>query len=117
MNRREKLQRQFRYQIGRLLHDFPRGRDLEPAADLDEWEKTVAAAPERERELLRELARFADLWRFLSEREQELGEAVVADIAAVHRVPLAERIARLKEINRKLMERIEDAGRGSQLRQ
>ena len=82
MNEDEKLHRQFLREIQRLVrHSLP-GADLEPVASVEEWEKTIAAAPESSRELLRELARFADLWRFLSEREQDLGESVVSDIGA-----------------------------------
>ena len=117
MNEHEKLHRRFLCEIERLLRHSRPGGDLEPVASIEDWEKTIAAAPESARELLRELARFADLWRFLRDREENLGESVVADISALHKLPLAERIARVKEINRKLMARVEDAPRGSQLRQ
>lgn len=117
MNPDEQLHRQFLREIERLLgHSLP-GGDLEPAASVEDWEKTIAAAPEASRELLRELARFADLWRFLSDREEDLGESVVAAISAVHKLPPAERIARVQQINHKLMARVKNARRGSQLRQ
>lgn len=117
MNKDEKLHRQFLHEIERLLrHSLP-GGDLEPAASIEDWEKTIAAAPESSRELLRELALFADLWRFLSDREEDLGESVVADISALHQLPPAERVARVRQINHKLMARVKDAHRGSQLRQ
>ena len=117
MNKDEKLHRQFLHEIERLLrHSLP-GGDLAPAASIEDWEKTIASAPESSRELLRELARFADLWRFLSEREEDLGETVVAAISALHKLPPAERIARVKQINHRLMARVKDARSGSQLRQ
>src|SRR5690349_11393837 len=117
MNTAEKVHQQFLREIKRLLRHSRRGGDLEPAATMEEWERTIASAPESSRELLRELARFADLWRFLSEREQDLGESVVEEIGALHMLAPAERLLRVKQINRKLMRRIEHAGRGSQLRQ
>jgi hypothetical protein len=117
MSEGEKLHRQFLREIERLLRHSRPGGDLEPAASIEDWEKIIAAAPESSRELLRELACFADLWRFLSDRDEDLGASVVADISALHKLPPAERIARVQQINHKLMARVKNAGRGSQLRQ
>jgi hypothetical protein len=117
MNSAEKQHQRFLKEIERLLRRSRPGGDLEPAATMEAWERTIESAPESSRELLRELARFADLWRFLSEREQDLGESVVAEIGAMHLLPESERLLRLGQINRKLMGRVEHARGGSQLRQ
>ena len=66
--------------------------------------------------MLRELARFADLWRYFQEREEKLGPEIVGDVGRVHRLSVSERVGRLKEINRRLIERVDDAGKGTQSR-
>lgn len=113
----EESHQQFLHEIERLLRHSRHGGDLQPAATPEDWERTIASVPEASRELLRELARFADLWRFLSEHEQDLGENVVAEMGSMHKLPVAERLARLKQINQKLLGRVEGASRGNQLRQ
>ncbi len=93
------------------------GGDLSPARNTEDWERLLEGTPPPVRELMRELARFADLWRYLNEREQQLGSQIVEQIRGVHKLPLAGRIARLRIINDTLMRRICDAGQSSQLRQ
>jgi hypothetical protein len=116
MNTAEKLHHEFLREIERLLCHSQRAGDLAPAGSMEEWERTVELAPESSRELLRELARFADLWRFLREREQELGDRRGRRNSRRAHAPPAERVARLKQSNRKLMGRVEGASRGFQLR-
>ena len=117
MNQDKKLYRQFLREIERLLRRSLPGGDFEPAASIEDWEKTIALVPESSRALFGELGRFADLWRFLSDRAEELGESVVADICAVRLLPPSERSARVKQINHKLLARVKNARRGSELRQ
>src|ERR1700747_3748379 len=100
-----------------LFKHFEKSGDTAPIEDRSEWERLVASKPPEESELLSELARFADLWRYLSEREEQLGSEIVGAISLAHHLPMTERIVRLKEINRKLIERVGDAGEGAQLRQ
>ena len=99
-----------------LLKRFEKGGDLAPIEDRNEWDKLVESKPPEERELVNELARFADLWRYFQERKEKLGPEIVNVISQVHSLPVPERIARLKEINQKLMERVGDAGQGAQFR-
>jgi hypothetical protein len=103
--------------MAQLFKRFEDSGDLAPIEDRSEWEKLVCSKSQEECELLSELARFADLWRYLQAREGKLGAEIVDAIAKVHELPVSDRIARLKEINRKLMERVGDAGEGAQLRQ
>lgn len=103
--------------LAEVFKRFQNRGDMAPVESLSEWEELVASKPSEERELLCELARFADLWRFLRELEQKLGSDIVDAISNVHQLPVRQRIARLKQINEKLMERIGNAGEGAQLRQ
>jgi hypothetical protein len=109
-------QKELLQEMARLLKRFEKGGDLAPIEDRDEWDKLVESKPPEERELVKELARFAGLWRYFQERKEKLGPEIVNAIGQVHKLPVTERIARLKEINQKLMERVGDAGEGAQFR-
>ena len=93
-------------ELSRFFKRFNRGGDLAPIEDRDEWEALVSSQLPAEQELLNELARFADLWRYLQERNEKLGPAVVAAIRDVHKLPLTLRAERVHEINQELMKRI-----------
>ena len=110
-------QKELLQEIARLFKRFEKGGDLAPIEDRNEWDKLVESKPPEERELVKELARFADLWRYFQERNEKLGSEIVNAISVVHQLPVPERTARLKEINQKLMERVGDAGSGAQFRQ
>ena len=110
-------QKNFLGQLALLLDQRKPGGDLSPARSAQDWERVVERTPVPVRELMRELARFADLWRYLNDREQQLGSQIVDQVCGVHKLPLARRIARLRSINDTLIDRICDAGQGSQLRQ
>jgi len=103
-------------EMARLFKRFEKDGDLAPIEDRNEWDKLVASKPPEEGELLGELARFADLWRYFQERKEKLGPEIVKAVSAVPNLPVPERIARLKEINQKLMERVGDAGEGARFR-
>jgi hypothetical protein len=100
----------------RLFGRCRSGGDLAPLADHQQWDKLVDSKPSGERELLQELARFSDLWRYFQERNEKLGPEIVHAINCVHKVSVEERIERLKEINQKLMERIGGASEDAQFR-
>jgi MoxR-like ATPase len=110
-------QKELLQEVSRLLRRFQKDGDIGPIDDRDEWENLVESKSLEERELIRELARFTDLWRYFQERGEKLGSEIVNAISAVHQFPVHERSARIEEINRKLMERVGDAGSSAQLRQ
>jgi hypothetical protein len=103
--------------IDRLLEEAQPGGSLAVSASRQEWDQLVADSQPETRDLLTELARFADLWRFFGEHEQSLGAEVVAGIEALHTLPLSARIVQLKVINRSLMRRLDDVGQRPQFRQ
>jgi hypothetical protein len=110
-------QKELLREMVQLFKRFRKGGDVAPIEYRDEWETLVESKPPEERELLKELARFADLWRYFEERKEKLGLEIVNVISHLHNLPISARISRLKEINQKLMERIGDAGQSAQLRQ
>lgn len=103
--------------IALVANRFRTSGELAPIEDRTEWEKLVASQPPEERELLEELSRFADLWRYFRERNERLGPMIVESLGGLHKLPVTERISRLKQINLNLMERVGDDGQGSQSRQ
>jgi hypothetical protein len=103
-------------EMARLFKRFEKDGDLSPEEDRDSWDKLVESKPPEERELIEELARFADMWRYFQGHEQKLGPEIVKAISELHKLPVAQRTARLKEINLKLLERISDADQGTQSR-
>ena len=109
-------QNQIPAEVSKLLNRFRPGGDLAPIEDRGEWDKLVASKPPEERELLEQLARFSDLWRYFQERKQKLGQEIVNRLRGLNSLPVSERIVQLKEINQKLMERVGDAGSSAQLR-
>jgi hypothetical protein len=102
--------------MGRLLKRFDKGGDLAPIQDLNEWDKLIASNLPEERELIGELTRFADLWRYFQERKEKLGPEIVKALSELPNLLVPERIVVLKEINQKLMERVGDAGEGARFR-
>ncbi len=103
-------------QMSRLFKRFNKGGDLAPIGDREAWEKFLASQPPEERELALELARFADLWRYFQERKEKLGPEIVTSLSELHKLAVPDRIARLREINQKLMDRVNHAGAGAQFR-
>jgi len=103
-------------EIAGLGRRFQKDGDLAPVADIQEWERLVASKQSEERDLLRELTRFADLWRYSRERGEKLGPGIVDAIRQLHNLAVPERARRLKEINQELMERVNDVGEGAQFR-
>lgn len=110
------LQQELLDEMARLFKRFEKDGDLAPVEDREAWDNLVESKPPEERELIEELARFADLWRYFEGHKQKLGPEIVDAISELHILSVARRTARLKEINLKLMERISDAGQGAQSR-
>ena len=93
-------------ELERFFRRFKPSGDLAPIEDRDEWEALVSSQLPAEQELLNELARFADLWRYLQERNEKLGPAIVAAIGEAHKLPPVLRAERIRDINQELMRRI-----------
>ena len=109
-------QKELLQEMAQLFKRFDKGGDLASIEDRNQWDKLVESRPPEERELVEELARFVDLWRYFQERSEKLTPEIVNAICEVHKLPVGERTPRLKEINQKLMERVVDAGPRAQFR-
>jgi hypothetical protein len=103
-------------EVMKLLQKFQPGGESGPIEDRVEWENRVQSHAPQDRELLQELTRFADLWRYFQENKDKLGPEVLAALKEVPQLSVPERIERMREINQKLMERFPDAGEGPKFR-
>ncbi len=112
----EKFHRTILEELDKVFSQFQPGGKLSPIEDRFEYEKGIEALPLDEQEVVRELTNFADLCKYFSERQQKLGSEIVAAMSEVHKLPVAERAARVREINQKLIERIHHAGQDTQFR-
>jgi NTP pyrophosphatase (non-canonical NTP hydrolase) len=109
-------QREILKEAAKAAKEFKPGGKFAPIEDRNEYEKQLKSLPAEERELAEVLTQFSNLWQYFSERGEQLGSEIVDSISRVHELPVPERIRRVREINQKLMQRV-DAGEGPQFRQ
>jgi hypothetical protein len=103
-------------ELGNALDELQHGR-FAAIEDRFEYERQMKQLPAVEREVVQELTTFADLSKYFSERNQPLGADVVKAISQAHKLPIAQRAARIREINQTLMKRIGDARQDTPIRQ
>ncbi len=97
-------------------NQFQPGGKFAPIHDRYEYEERMESLPPEERELVKELTNFADLCKYFEEQKQELDPSVARAVKEAAKLPLPERTARIREINQKLMQAVNDAGEGTPFR-
>ena len=97
-------------------NQFQPGGKFAPIHDRYEYEKGMESLPPEERELVKELTNFADLCKYFEEHNQELDPSFARGVMEAAKLPVPERTARIREINQRLMEAVNDAGEGAQFR-
>ncbi len=97
-------------------NQFQPGGKFAPINDRYEYEKGIESLPPQEQELVKELTNFADLCKYFEEHNQELDPSVARAMSEAAKLPVPERIARIREINQKLMRAVNDAGEGAKFR-
>jgi len=102
-------------EMARLFIEVQPGSEFAPCKDMQEWERLVES-PEQQ-ELLRELARFADLWRNVGGVQAEAGPRDRKRDWRSTYTSSASVLRNSSNINRELMRRICDAGESPQFRQ
>jgi len=80
-------------------------------------ERSPDAASAQEGELAEVCARFADLCQYFSQQNMDLPAHIVDEVRSVSKLAVADRVARMKRLNRELMEYLHVAGPGPQIRQ
>src|SRR4029077_11174214 len=88
---------------------------------LDNAKRETAASPgdvpPKEKELAEVCARFADLCQYFSQQNMDLPTQVLDEVRSVSNLTVEDRIARMKRLDQELMEYLDAAGLGPQIRQ
>ncbi len=96
-------------------HFHPGGK-FAPIHDRYEYEEGIKSLPAEEQELVKELTNFADLCSYFEKRDGKLDPSIATAMNQAASLPLQEKIARIREINQRLMQAVDDAGEGAQFR-
>ena len=75
------------------------------------------ALPAEQKDLAEESTRFADLCQYLSQQKMDIPPSIVERLGNVSKLPVKDRIRAMKDINRELMEYLNDVGQDPGIRQ
>src|SRR5947208_15370665 len=94
------------------LDKFEPGGELGPIEDRNEYEQRLNSLPLDQRELAQENTRLADLCHYFSEQKMDIPPELLEQIGRLSKLTISERIRSLKNINRQLMEYVNDVDQG-----
>jgi hypothetical protein len=103
-------------QMARVLRHFAQGGPMGPVEDLNAYEKLRESLPPLERELNLRVTEFVQLVEYCGRKGITVGRDVTEDMKAAAKLPVAEKIVRIREINQGLMKRLSDAGQDTPFR-
>lgn len=103
-------------EIAKVLEQFQPGGQFGPIEDRNEFEKLIESLPPQEQELTRELTHHADLLRYFVERKMKTGSDIADAMFAAGKLPITERIERIRNINQILLERLSRVGQTPEFR-
>jgi hypothetical protein len=99
------------------LDKFEPGGELGPLDDRNEYEQRLHSLPLGQKELAEESTRFADLCQYFSQQKMDIPPSIVERLGNVSKLPVPDRIRVMKDINRELMEYLNDVGQDPGIRQ
>jgi len=99
------------------LDKFEPGGELGPLDDRNEYEQRLHSLPLGQKELAHESTRFADLCQYFSQQKMDIPPSIVERLGNVSKLPVPDRIRAMKDINRELMEYLNDVGQDPGIRQ
>jgi hypothetical protein len=102
---------------GGPLDKFEAGGELGPIEDRNEYEQRLDSLPADQKELARQSTRFADLCQYFCQQEVDVPPQIRDQLGRLSKLAIAERIRAVKNINRELMEYLNDVGQDSGIRQ
>ena len=108
----DRLQRTFG-----ALDKFEPGGELGPLDDRNEHEQRINSLPAEQKEFAEESTRFADLCQYFSQRRMDIPASIVERVRNVSKLPAPDRLRAMKDINRELMEYLDDVGQDPGIRQ
>jgi hypothetical protein len=99
------------------LDKFEPGGELGPIEDRNEYEQRLSSLPVEQKEFADESTRFADLCQYFSQQRMDIPASIVERVGNVSKLPVPDRIRAMKDINRELMEYLNDVGQDPGIRQ
>jgi len=99
------------------LDKFEPGGELGPLEDRSEYEQRLNSLPAEQKDLAEESSRLADLCQYFSQNKVDIPPSIVERLRTVSRLPVADRIRAIRDINRELMEYLNDLGQDPGIRQ
>ena len=102
---------------GGPLDKFEPGGESGPIEDRNEYEQRLNSLPPIKKELAQESTRFADLCQYFSQQKMDFPPDLLEQVGRLSRLAISERIRAVKNINRELMEYLNDVGQDSGIRQ
>jgi ParB-like chromosome segregation protein Spo0J len=99
------------------LNKFEPGAALGPIEDRNKYEQRTNALPSDQNRLAQESTRLADLCQYFSLQKIDIPPEIVEQVAGLSRLARADRVRALMDVNRALMEYLNDVGRDPGIRQ
>jgi hypothetical protein len=99
------------------LDKFEPGGELGPIEDRNAYEQRLNSLPAEQKEFAEENTRFADLCQYFSQQKIDIPPSIVDRLGNVSKLPVPDRIRAMKDINRELMEYLNDVGQDPGIRQ
>jgi hypothetical protein len=99
------------------LDKFEPGGESGPLDDRNEYEQRLNSLPAEQKDLAEESTRFADLCQYFSQQRMDIPASIVERVRNVSKLPVLDRIRAMKDINRELMEYLNDVGQDPGIRQ
>ena len=99
------------------LDKFEPGGESGPLDDRNEYEQRLNSLPAEQKDLAEESTRFADLCQYFSQQRFGIPASVVERVRNVSKLPVKDRTRAMNDINRELMEYLNDVGQDPGIRQ
>jgi hypothetical protein len=99
------------------LDKFEQGGESGPLDDRNEYQQRLNSLPAEQKDLAGESTRFADLCQYFSQQKMDIPPSIVERVRNVSKLPALDRIRAMKDINRELMEHLNDVGQDTGIRQ
>lgn len=99
------------------LDKFEPGGESGPIEDRNEREQRLNSLPPDRKELAQESARLADLCQYFSEQKMDVPSHLLERVGRLSELTTAGRIRAMKDINRALMEYLNDVGQDPGIRE
>jgi hypothetical protein len=99
------------------LDKFGPGGEFGAIEDRNEREQWLNSLPAGQKELADVSARFADLCQYFSQQKMDIPPSIFERLRNVSKLPASDRIRAIEDINRELMEYLNDVGQDPGIRQ